>query len=132
MEQAATSVHMATQLTIMRTRLDRTTGDDQTDRRKEAHQEEGKNQARRDLVERQRKAANRVRSAVMALIATRRAQAEDGSRRNKGRSKPWQTRLSAHELELVPTEELLVRAREAGVDEVELQLTLQACGPHSW
>ena len=82
-----------------------------------------------NLVEERRKAANRVRSAVMALIATRRARAEDGSRKNKGKSRPWQTRLSVHELEVVTIEELLVRAREAGVDEVELQLTLQACGP---
>ena len=36
-----------------------------------------------------------------------------------------------HELEVITIEELLVRAREAGVDEVELQLTLQACGAAS-
>ena len=57
-----------------------------------------RNQVQHELVEEQRKAANQVCSAVMALIATRHAQAEDGSRRNKGRSKPWQARLSAHEL----------------------------------
>ena len=68
----------------------------------------------------------------MALIATRRARAEDGSRKNKGKNRPWQTTLSAHKLELVKPEVLLERAREAGVDEVELQLTLQACGLHSW
>ena len=68
----------------------------------------------------------------MALIDVRRAQAEDGTRRNKGRSKPWQTTLSAEELELVKIKILLERAHDAGVNEVELQLTLQACGPHSW
>ena len=35
------------------------------------------------------------------------------------------------ELEEVTIKELLVRAREAGVDEVELQRTLQACGAES-
>jgi hypothetical protein len=102
------------------------------ERRKEAKKEEDRNQAQRDLVEERRKAANRVRSAVMALIDTKRAQAEDGSRKNKGKNRPWQTTLSAHKLDLVKTEVLLERAREAGVDEVELQLALQACGPHSW
>ena len=68
----------------------------------------------------------------MALIDVKCAQAEDGSRRNKGWSKPWQTTLPAHELELVKIEILLECTREAGVNEVELQLTLQACGPHSW
>ena len=67
----------------------------------------------------------------MALIDVKRAQAEDGTRRNKGRSKPWQTTLSTEELELVKIEILLERARVAGVDEVELQRTLQACGAAS-
>ena len=149
-EQAAGSAHSATQLAVTRTRIDRTkvNGDELAERRKEGKKEEDKNQALRDLaneehkvreqrkaenlVEERRKVANRVRSAVMALIATRRARAEDGSRKNKGKSRPWRTRLSVHELEGVTIEKLLVRAREAGVNEVELQLTLQACGPLSW
>ena len=68
----------------------------------------------------------------MALIDVRHAQAEDGTRRNKGRSKLWQTTLSAEELELVKIEILLERVRDTGVNEVELQLTLQVCGPHDW
>ena len=78
MEQAATSVHMATQFTVMKTRHNRATGDEESDRRKEAHQEEERNQAQRDLVERRRKAANCVCSAVMRLIDAKRAQSEDG------------------------------------------------------
>ena len=42
-EQAATSAHMATQFAVMRTRHDRATGDEESDRRKEAHQEEERN-----------------------------------------------------------------------------------------
>ena len=135
---------------VTRTRLDRAKDnrDELAEQREEAEKEDVKNQALRDLaneehkvreqrkeenlVEERRKAANRVRRAVMALIATRRARAEDSSRKNKGKSRPWRTRLSVHELEVVTIEELLVRAREAGVNEVELQLTLQACGPLSW
>ena len=116
----------------MRTRIDRVTGDEESDRRKEARQEEERNQAQRDLVEQRVKAANRVRSAVMGLIDAKRVQSEDGKGKGKGRSKPWRTRLSTRELEVVSTEELLERAREADVEEVELQLALQACGPCSW
>ena len=54
-----------------------------------------------------------------------------GHLRCAGKSQPWQTRLSVQELKVVTIEELLVRAREAGVNEVELQLTLQACGAAS-
>jgi len=97
-----------------------------------AEKQEVENEKQRDLVEARRKAAERIRTAVMALIDVKRAQAEDGTRRNKGRSKPWQTTLSAEELKLVKIEILLERARDAGVNEVELQLTLQACGPHDW
>ena len=133
-DQAVGPAHSAAQLAVTRTRIDRTNvnSDELAERCKEAKKEEERNQAQRHLVEERRKAANRVRSAVMALIDTKRAQAEAGSRRNKGKSRPWQTTLSAHKLDLVNTEVLLERAREAGVDEVELQLTLQACGPHSW
>ena len=131
-EQAATSAHSATQFAVTRTRIDRVNGDEEAERRKEAKKEEERIQAQRDLVEQRVKAANRVRSAVMALIDAKRAQSEDGKGKGKGRSKPWWTRLSTRELEVVSTEELLERAREAGVDEVELQLALQACGPCSW
>ena len=86
---------------------------------------------RRNLVEARRKAGEIVRSSVMVLIAARRARAEDSSRKNKGKCRPWETRLSVQELEETTIEELLVRAREAGVNEVELQLTLQACGAES-
>ena len=67
----------------------------------------------------------------MVLIAARRARAEDSNRKNKGKRRPWETRLSVQELEEVTIKELLVRAREAGVNEVELQRTLQACGAAS-
>ena len=78
---------------------------------------EVENQKQRDLVEERRKAAIRVRSTVMALIDVKRAQAEDGSKKGKGtKNRPWQTTLSAHELELVKIEILLERAREAGVN----------------
>jgi hypothetical protein len=74
-EQAAGSAHSATQLAVTRTRIDRTkvNGDELAERRKEAKKEEDKNQAQRDLVKERRKAADRVRSAIMALIDTRRA-----------------------------------------------------------
>ena len=114
---------MATQFAVMRTRHDRATCDDLEDRRKEAHQEEGKNQAWRDLAERQRKAANRMRNEVMPLIDAKRAQSEEG--KGKGSSIPWQTSLSAGSLELIGPGELIKRAREAGVDEVELQQALE-------
>jgi hypothetical protein len=134
-EQAAGPAHPATQLAVTRTQVDRqkVNGDKLAERRKEAEKEEVENQKQRDLVEERRKAAGRVRTAVMALIDVKCAQAEDGSKKGKGtKNRPWQTTLSTHELELVKIEILLERAREAGVDEVELQLTLQACGPHSW
>jgi hypothetical protein len=121
-EQAATSVHMATQFAVMRTRHDRATGDEESDRRKEAHQEEERNQAQRGLVEQRRKAANRVRSAVMPLIDAKRAQSEDG--KGKGRSRPWQATLLTCALEAVSPDELIKRAWEAGMDEVELQQAL--------
>ena len=93
-----------------------------------AEKQEVENQKQRGLVKARRKAAERIHTAVMALINIKHAQAEDGTRRNKGRSKPWQTTLSAEELKLVKIEILLEHARITGVDEVELQLTLQACG----
>jgi len=129
-EQAAGPAHPATQLTVTRTQVDRqkVNGDELAERRRMAKKEEVENQKQRDLIEERRKAGERVRTAVMALIDVKRAQAEDGTRRNKGRSKPWQTTLSAEELKLVKIEILLERARVAGVDEVELQRTLQACG----
>ena len=88
MEQVAASGHMATELAVMKARHDRATGEEESSRRKEAHQEEARNQAQRDLVEQQRKAANKVRSAVMALIDAKRAQSEGG--KGKGSSRPWQ------------------------------------------
>ena len=110
-----------------------TPGDGLAERRKESLLAEVENQKQRDLVEERRKAAERVRTAVMALIDVKRAQAEDGSKKGKGtKNRPWETELSARALELVKIEVLLNRAREAGVDEVELQLALQACGPHGW
>ena len=51
-----------------------------------AEKQEVENEKQRDLVEAQRKAAERIRTAVMALIDVKRAQAEDGTRRNKGLS----------------------------------------------
>ena len=133
LEQAAGPAHPATQLIVQRTQVDRrkVNGDELAERRRMAEKQEVENQKQRDLVEARRKAAERIRTAVMALIDVKRAQAEDGSRRNKGRSKPWQTTLSAEELELVKIEILLERARVAGVNEVELQRTLQACGAAS-
>ena len=83
---------------------------------------------RRNLVEARRKAGEIVRSSVMVLIAARRARAEYSNRKNKDKSRPWEARLSVQELEEVTIKELVVRAQEAGVDEVELQRTLQACG----
>ena len=83
---------------------------------------------RRNLVEARRRADETVRKSVMVLIAARRARAEDSSRKNKGKDPGWETRLSKQELEKVTIQELVARAQEAGVDEVELQRTLQACG----
>ena len=69
----------------------------------------------------------------MALIEVKRTQAKERSRKGKGtKNRPWETDLSTQALKLVEIEVLLNRAREAGVDEVELQLALQACGPHGW
>ena len=50
-EKAAASAHKATEFAVMRTRYDRATSDKESDRRKEAILEEGRNQAQRDLVE---------------------------------------------------------------------------------
>ena len=95
--------------------------------------EEIENEKQHQLVIERRKAADRVRTAVMALIEVRRARAQERSRKGKGtKNRPWETELSARALELVKIEVLLNRAREAGVDEVELQMALQACGPHGW
>ena len=95
--------------------------------------EEDENEKQRQLVIERKKAADRVRTAVMALIEVKRAQAKEGSRKGKGtKNRPWETTLSVQALELVKIEVLVNRAREAGVDEVELQLALQACGPHGW
>ena len=64
----------------------------------------------------------------MRLIEVKRTQAEKGSRKGKGtKIRRWETDLSARALELVKVDVLLNRARDAGVDEVELQLALQAC-----
>ena len=115
---------------VQRTQVDRrkVSSDELAEQCRMAEKQEVENEKQRDLVKAQRKAAERIRTAVMALIDVKRAQAEDGTRRNKGRIKPWQTTLSAEELKLVKIEILLERARVAGVDEVELQRTLQACG----
>ena len=58
----------------------------------------------------------------MRLMDAKRAQSEDG--KGKGRSRPWQTTLSTRALEAVNPDVLIERAREAGVDEVELQQAL--------
>jgi len=135
MEQVAGPANLATQLTVTRMQVDRrkVDSDELTERRKEAKKEEDENEKQRQLVIERKKAADRVRTAVMALIEVKRAQAKEGSRKGKGtKNRPWETELSARALELVKIEVLLNRAREAGVDEVELQLALQACGPHGW
>ena len=62
----------------------------------------------------------------MALIDVKRAQSEGG--KGKGSSRPWQTTLSTRELEMLPPNVLIMRAREAGVDEVDLQKA-QGCVP---
>ena len=62
----------------------------------------------------------------MALIDVKRAQSEGG--KGKGSSRPWQTTLSTRELEMVNPNVLIMRTREAGVDEVELQ-NAQGCVP---
>ena len=133
MEQVAGPSNLATQLTVTRMQDDRrkVDSDELAERRKEAKKEEDENEKQRQLVIERRKAADRIRTAVMALIEVKRAQAKEGSRKGKGtKNRPWETELSARALELVKIEVLLNRAREAGVDEVELQLALQACGPH--
>ena len=69
----------------------------------------------------------------MRLIEVKRTQAEKESRKGKGtKYRRWDTDLSAHALELVKTSVLLNRAREAGVDEGELELALQTCGNEIW
>ena len=131
LEQAIGPAHAATQLIVQRTQVDRrkVNGDELAERRRMAEKQEVENERkRRNLVEARRKADEIVRSSVMVLIAARRARAEDSNRKNKGKSRPWETRLSVQELEEVTIKELVVRAQEAGVDEVELQRTLQACG----
>jgi hypothetical protein len=134
-EQAAGPAHLAAQLAVTRIQVDRqkVNGDELAARRKEAKKEEDENERQHGVVEERRKAGERVRTAVMALIEVKRAQAKEGSKKGKGtKNRPWQTTLSAQALKLVTIEILLNRAREAGVDEVELQLALQACGPHGW
>ena len=68
-----------------------------------------------------------MRSAVMPLIDAKWAQSEDG--KGKGRSRPWQTTLSTHALKAVGPDELIKRAWEAGMDEVELQQALGSVLP---
>ena len=135
MERVAGPSNLATQLTVTRMQVDRqkVDSDELAERRKEAKKEEIENEKRRQLVIERRKAADRVRTSVMALIEVKRAQAEEGSRKGKGtKNRPWEATLLVWVLELVKIEVLLNRAREAGVDEVELQLALQVCRPHGW
>ena len=131
LEQAIGPAHAATRLIVQRTQVDRrkVNGDELAERRRMAEQQEVENERkRRNLVEARRRADETVRKSVMVLIAARRARAEDSNRKNKGKDPGWETRLSKQELEKVTIQELVARAQEAGVDEVELQRTLQAGG----
>lgn len=62
----------------------------------------------------------------MVLIDAKRAQSEGG--KGKGSSRSWQAALSTCELEMVNPNVLIMHAREAGMDEVELQ-NAQGCVP---
>ena len=135
LERAAESSCAATQLAVFRMQADRrkVNGDELAERREEAKKEEEKNEKQRQLVIAYRKAGDRIRAEVMRLIEVKRTQAEKDSRKGKGtKIRRWETDLSTGALELVKIDVLLNRARDAGVDEVELQLALQACGPHGW
>ena len=83
-EQAATSARPATQFAVTRTRINRANGDEDSVRHEKARQEEIRNQAQRDLVERKHKALTRLRSAVIPLIEAKRAQLDV---KGKGRSR---------------------------------------------
>jgi hypothetical protein len=131
LEQAIGPAHAATRLIVQRAQSDRRkdNGDELAERRRMAEKQEVENERkRRNLVEARRRADETVRKSVMVLIAARRARAEDSNRKNKGKDPGWETRLSKQELEEVTIQELVARAQEAGVDEVELQRTLQAGG----
>ena len=135
MEQVAGSSSAATQLTVFRMQADRRkdNSDELAERREEAKKEEDKNEKQRQLVVARRKAGDRIRAEVMRLIEVKRTQAEKDSRKGKGtKLRRWETDLSTRALELVKIDVLLNRARDAGVDEGELQLALQACEAHGW
>ena len=130
MEQVAESSCAATQLTVFRMQADRrkVNSDELAERREEAKKEEDENEKQRQLVVARRKAGDRIRAEVMRLIEVKRTQAEKDSRKGKGtKLRRWETDLSTRALELVKIEVLLSRARDAGVEEGELQMALQEC-----
>ena len=130
MEQAAESSCAATQLAVFRMQADRrkVKSDELAERREAAKKEEEKNEKQRQLVIAYRKAGDRVRAEVMRLIEVKRTQAEKDSRKGKGtKFIRWETDLSTRALKIVTMEELLSRARDAGVNEEELQMALQTC-----
>ena len=130
MERAAESSCAATQLAVSRMRLDRRKddSDELAERREAARKEEEKNEKQRQLLIAYRKADDRVRAEVMRLIEVKRIQAEKDSRKGKGTKYiRWETDMSTRALKIVTMEVLLSRARDAGVNEEELQMALQTC-----
>ena len=130
LERAAESSCAATQLAVSRMRLDRRKddSDELAERREAAKKEEEKNEKQRQLLIAYRKADDRVRAEVMRLIEVKRIQAEKDSRKGKGtKFIRWETDMSTRALKIVTMEVLLSRARDAGVNEEELQMALQTC-----
>ena len=135
MERAAESSCNAVQLAVFRVRADRqkVNSDELAERREAAKKEEEKNEKQRQLVMAQRKASGCLRAEVMRLIEVQRTRAKKESRKGKGtKFRRWETDLSTQALALVTTEGLLDRARDAGVDQEELELALRTCENGIW
>ena len=131
LENAAASAHRAAQLTVTVTieRRDRALENDLEDRREAARREISKNEAQRKLVDGHRKGVNRIHRAIVPLIEAKRAQFAEDILGPFRRGKPWETMLSPTVLEEVRPDELIKRARQAGVKDLDLQQALKSAEP---
>ena len=88
------------------------------------------NETLNEQVDLNRKGTSRIHQAIRPLIESRRAQIVLGlSFRDKERDIRWEEMLSPKVLEQVRPDELIRRARQAGVKESDLQQALQSVEP---
>ena len=128
LENAVASAHDAAQLAVTLERRDRVLETDLEDQRETARREISRNEALNEMVDGHRKGVNRIHQAIVPLIEARRAQvAVDG--KGKGRDIPWEKMLSPKVLEEVRPDELIRRARQAGVKDLDLQQAPQSVEP---